>query len=139
MSTAEAPEISDFAKTAATLLKEYCEKVAAKRRLLRRRQQACDAASSEADPSDKPKITLLRDLLDLEIQSAAMMRSALERMARRVSQHLEHSALSDSAKLEVELRLAEMEESTRMLAREAQAIKQWVSTKLDRQLPLFHD
>lgn len=125
MSTAEAPDVSDFAKTAVALLKEYCEKVTARRKSLRKLQLDCEAARENKDSFNAHQRALLDTFLNTEIQSALKFRSAVDRAARRISQHIEHVAPSDSSTVELELRLAELEESARVLAQEANAIQQW--------------
>jgi hypothetical protein len=48
-----------------------------------------------------------------------------ERLARRVSQFLEHEAPSLPARMEIELRLAELEQEAEALTSDAEAIETW--------------
>jgi hypothetical protein len=122
MSTAHLLELDNFPQTAVPLLREYSERVDAQRRDLRRLQESFDRQREGKDQLDQ---NLSRQLLTSELETTKTLIYALRRFCQRVSQHLEHESPSLTDRVELELRLADVERSVEALRSDREAIATW--------------
>ncbi len=124
MSTAEAVETNGFPKKAAGMLQEYVGRVNSTRDALHDLLNESIEARSQFG-TGSPLALLKRDLLLAEIGSTVPLHNAVRRFIQRVSQHLEHEAVEDGNRWELELRIADLEQSLEGLSRQSEAIGDW--------------
>uniref|UniRef100_A0A7C2NY97 Uncharacterized protein n=1 Tax=Schlesneria paludicola TaxID=360056 RepID=A0A7C2NY97_9PLAN len=129
MSIAETLDTADFAKVAGPLLKEYVQKITRTRERFRELLHETEDYESKAfNNQGEIGAQVRRDLIVAEIKAARVFVRAVERLAQRVSQFLEHEAPTLPARMEIELRLADLEQASEALTREAEALETWVSS-----------
>lgn len=125
MSTADVVDGADFAKVAGPLLKEYVRKTSRTRDRLRELLRESERLENLNEPTNQSASRLRRDLIVAEARAARNFVSAMERFSRRVSQYLEHESTNLPARMEIELRLADLEQAAEALIHEANAMETW--------------
>lgn len=124
MSTAEAIWTDDFTKKAAGMLQEYVGRVNSTREALHEHVNEIIKARSDFGATSA-LAQLKRDLMLAEIGSCIPLENAVRRFIQRVSQHLEHEVVQDSNRWELELRIADLEQSLQGLSLQSDAISDW--------------
>ena len=99
----------EFAKTVIPLMKEFGNKLNLLADHALELRQSFDAA----DTSDKRPLLFLQRKYAINWQRFDALEPAVMNLARNVSQMIEHGDLDDLTRLELQLRLAEFEDSIR--------------------------
>lgn len=129
----EVADSADFAKTVAPLVREYCQKLDDSMRqmegLRSLLQQAIELPANipENRQRQHSNVALLRELMRAETGSVLSFCRTLKKTAQKISQRLEHSEMPELVRLELELRLADLEQSLLKTNAQAMAFQGWVN------------
>jgi hypothetical protein len=111
MNDAQQTETQRFAKTAASLLKEYSSKLDRMQGDMRRLREKHDQLRDKYDdaPFSSSDLPIVQQEYFALRHSFVAQEASLRKLAQRVSQRLEHASLDDVSRLELEVRLHELE------------------------------
>lgn len=129
----EVADSADFAKTVAPLVREYCQKLDDSMRqmggLRSLLQEAIELPDDvpEGRQRQRRDVALLRELMQAEAASTLSFCRTLKRTSQKVSQRLEHTDMPELVRLELEVRLADLEQSLQKSVTQASAFQRWVN------------
>jgi len=111
MNDAQQTESRRFAEAAASLLKEYSSKLEQIQSDMRQLRHRHDQLRDKYDraPFSSSDFPIIQQEYSALRQSFHTQEASLRKLAQRVSQRLEHADLDDVSRLELEVRLHELE------------------------------